>query len=180
MITKYDLIHSYKKTEQNPSVKYKVSDDGKYLVSKESGEVLSTIEDAFAFFCKKLHCYFEGIYHEHASLLDVIRCRECGTVIFTFHDERYDPNLCCPVCANYETYFDYYTEDDIKTDRKAHDIVEFYKRLGKEQAEDDKRYFKTGLYPHELWKREERSTVTEVIAYTSSEECGERDYPDYI
>ena len=86
--------------------------------------------------CKILHCDFECIYNEHVSLDVVYKCNECGTIIFTGDDERYDINLACPVCANYN-HSNYWTQEMIESDPDKKRYVEFLIKSTERQIEDN-------------------------------------------
>lgn len=127
MVSKYDMK---KHIEENPDTFpfiYKEEDDSIY--SKEDGEYVCSLE-AFVDEYRKLSGEsFECIYDEHVSLYRVLRCTECGTVIFTYDDFRYDPNLKCPTCTNYETDFKFWTQEDIDSDEGKQEVLNTYKEI---------------------------------------------------
>ena len=81
-------------------------------INVETGEVLCSIEVYTQFMREKLHCDFENVFYEHVSLLNVIRCKQCGTVIFASEDEYYEANLRCPTCSDYKTGYEYWTKEE--------------------------------------------------------------------
>ena len=94
---------------------------------------------------------FECIYYESASLLNVLRCTDCGTVIFTTDDEDYDPNLKCPTCTDYHTYFKYWTMEDIESDKEKQDQINFFEEMMRYWEEKNKRINKrNGKYDWQI------------------------------
>ena len=133
MISQYDIRQFHK--HHADKVDYKI-DENDMLVHKETGAVLCSLEDFTISMRKHLHCDFECVYSCPGSLLNVLRCKECGCVIFASDDEYdYDDNLCCPVCAGYDTHFRYYTSEEIASDEKKRKEVELYEEFTREQAE---------------------------------------------
>ena len=103
MISKYDIIRSFEKAAKDgKKTELQLDDKKENIINVETGEVICTLEVYTQFMREKLHCDFETVYYEHVSLLDVVRCKQCGTVIFTREDEDYDPNLRCPTCSDYK------------------------------------------------------------------------------
>lgn len=138
----------------------------------KDGSVLGTIDDYVNAMRKTLHCDFEGVYYEHASLLNIIRCRQCGAVIFTHEDERYDPNLCCPVCGKYDTSFEYWSKEDIDSDKGKQNAIKIYNKMRKWQIRDDRRYKRTGLTCSQLWKHKGKIKDGMYKVYTLERMCG--------
>lgn len=99
-----------------------------------------------------MHCDFECIHHCHVSLETTLRCRECGTVIFSRDDEEYDHNLCCPTCGGYETHFKYWTKEEIENDTQKADTIKFLEEWTKEENEAyERRKRRKGKYDSEIW-----------------------------
>ena len=97
---------------------------------------------------------FESIYYEHVSLENVLRCTECGTVIFTREDEDYDPHLKCPTCTDYKTHFKYWTKEDIESDEEKQATINFFKEMTEMQIESYKRIEKrNGKYDWQIAKK---------------------------
>lgn len=156
MISVYDVIRTFRRAkEQGKDMPFIISDDHKTLTSKD-GKVTVTVEDFAQFMREKEHCDFEVVYSEHATLTTVYRCRECGTVIFGGDDEeRYDPLLCCPVCAGYKCQTEYWTGEAIKNDPKKQESIKFYEEMQREQEEASKRYVaRGGLYDWQVFKKD--------------------------
>lgn len=97
---------------------------------------------------------FESIYDNHGTLFNLIKCVNCGTHIFSYYDERDDPNLQCPVCTGYKTRFAYLTAAEIEADEDKRKLIEFYKESARLDREADERYIKRGgLYDFERTQR---------------------------
>jgi uncharacterized Zn finger protein (UPF0148 family) len=150
MISKWD-IRQYHKLHTD-EIGYHV-DENDMIVNNETGKILCSLDDFTDSMRKKLHCDFESIYYCHGMLQNVLRCRECGAVIFTYEDEYEDLNLCCPVCANYETYYKYYTAEDIEQDEEKRKEIELLEEMKREMIEEDKRWKKRkGKYDYQICK----------------------------
>lgn len=139
MISRYDIKHWVENSE-NSWLNYNEQEDKLY--SKESGGFVCSMDTFVSYMRKKYHCSFESIYNEHATLTDIFRCTECGTVIFGGDDERYDPNLKCPTCSDYKPFVEYWTKEDIEQDEKKQNTIKFYEEAMQRQIE--------------FWKRQER------------------------
>lgn len=133
----------------------KVTVDGDVVtLHTDNGDVTTTLEEFTQEYRRLDHCDFESIFSERASLLEILRCRQCGTVIFTYNDERYDDNLRCPTCGGYKTGFQYYTKEEIESDSKKKEEIDFYVDWEKEQIEQAKRWKRRGgKYDWQLGKK---------------------------
>lgn len=154
MISQYDVIKYYERAkESGKKTPFYLSDDKKEVFDSETNERLCSIEHYVNVMRKHLHCDFEVIYYEHATLEVVYRCKECGTVIFASDScEEYDDNLCCPTCGGYETGFEYWTKEEIANDEKKKNTLEFFDKIMKERKEEDERMKKRGgLYDWQRW-----------------------------
>lgn len=102
---------------------------------------------------KKEHCDFECIYDEHISCYSVLRCRECGTIIFYNYsdDGPYEPYLRCPVCSDYKTDYEYWTPEEIKDSMDKQEAIKMYQHWTEITIEDEKRHTKRGKYDWQLW-----------------------------
>lgn len=141
MIDKYDII---KCLENNNEVYY----DKQYDVirDKESDLKLCDMDTYIDTLRKRCHCDFKGLYSCPASLLNVLECNKCGTVIFSSDAyEDYDKNLQCPTCSVKETHFDYWTKEDIKSDIKKQNTLNLYKEWRETDEKIYNRHSKTGL-----------------------------------
>lgn len=109
------------------------------IVSKEDGEVVCSLDTYMEAMRRRLHCDFELVYSGSCIFPTVLRCKECGAVVFShgYEYEDYDPDLCCPDCGNYKTNFAFYTKAEIESDPDKQAEIKF---LEEQQAEDEKSY----------------------------------------
>lgn len=148
MISKYDV----KRYANNSETCWFRVDDDENVIEKETGKVICGLETVTEFFREKMHCDFECVHHCHATLETTLRCKECGTVIFSRDDEEYDPNLCCPTCGGYETHFDYWTKEEIEADIKKANTINLLEQWTKEKNEAyERRQRRNGKYDSEIW-----------------------------
>lgn len=154
MISTYDVIKTCERWQkEGVETWFHLSEDKKQIIANDDGRVVCTVGEFVQYMRKEMHCDFESIYDEHPSLFHVIRCKECGCVIFTYEDDRYDHNLCCPVCAGYETSFKYWTQSDIDADVEKQNAIESYKQMTKAMQESYERRQKRGLCDWEICKK---------------------------
>ena len=154
MLNKYDCIRIIERLERDGKQSWmKLSEDKNSVMDRESGKYVCSIDTFTQHMREKMHCDFECIYHEHASLTTIYRCKECGAVIFTGDDERYDPNLCCPVCSDYK-HSDYWSKEEIEADENKQKEIQFYLDYMEEMEEQEKRRkARGGKYDWEIWKK---------------------------
>lgn len=164
MISKWDVRQYFKRHENE--LEHRIAEND-MIVHKATDAVLCSIDDFVDHMRKKLHCDFECIYSCHGTLEVILRCKECGTVIFASDDVNYcDDNLCCPVCANYNTHFKYYTGEEILLDKNKQEEINLYEEMTKEQIEADKRREKrNGKYDWEIFKGRIKICSDKVIYY---------------
>lgn len=152
MINEYIVRGAFKKAklEGRPLAMY-MNEEGTELFDSETNKFVCTIETYIKYLRKELHCDFETVYYEHATLDEVLRCKQCGTVIFTGDDERYDPNLCCPGCGEYKTGLVYWTGEEIEQDEAKRKTIEMYEEFSRQQKiEYERRKRRGGLYDWQL------------------------------
>lgn len=155
MVSNYDIIKSFERFErEGKQVALKLNEDKSGLVASDTGEYICSIDTYAQHLREKLHCDFEVIYDEHVSLQVVYRCKECGTVIFARDDEDYDPNLCCPSCGGYKTYFEYWTKEEIDSDESKKKTIEGIQMMQEYMNESARRRKERGLNDWEIWKKE--------------------------
>lgn len=143
MFSMWDLKQYVEK--HHDELKMHLSDDGKSFVCEDK-DILIPADVFLSDLRKAYHCDFEEVWSCHGTLESVIRCRECGTVIFSSDDEwDFDPHLCCPTCGGYETSFKYWTKKEIDSDPEKKQYIEFLEEETKEEAEAYERYKKRGL-----------------------------------
>ena len=151
MVNQYDVIRWFKKQDAN-EMKYKLDESEKNVINIETGKSICSVAEYTQFLRAKLHCDFEVVYCEHATLDTVYRCNECGTVIFGGDDERYDPNLCCPTCGDYQTSLEFWTKEEIEADEKKQNTFKYFEFMTKERNAQYERKKKRGLNDWEIWK----------------------------
>lgn len=96
---------------------------------------------------------FDCIYSEHVSLFSLLQCTKCGTVIFEYEDEDWEPNLHCPTCTDKKTGFTFLTKAEIEADPEKQKMLRLYTDMQKHQIEADERWFKRGrLYDWQIKK----------------------------
>lgn len=158
MISRYDVIKALKVAqEKGDDIPFHLSPDEKLLLKNTTNEPISTLDDYVSYLRKKLHCDFESIYYDHASLTDVYRCRQCGTVIFGGDDEdHYDPNEKCPTCCGDESVCqnDYWTKEEIDSDpEKQKTIKSLEEFTAHERRHHERMKLRDGLRDWERWRK---------------------------
>lgn len=136
MVSKWDIEQFIKKNADKLSFIYKEEDDAIY---DKDGNYICSLDKYLETYRKHSGESFESIYYEHAFLQAVLRCTECGTVIFTTEDERYDPHLKCPTCTDYHTHFEYWTKEDVESDEKKQNMIKVFKEMTDWEIEQNKR-----------------------------------------
>jgi hypothetical protein len=121
---------------------YTYNKDNDILTDDKGNEI--NADQLFTSYKKKTGQSLECIHDEHVSCFSLLRCTECGTYIFEYYDEAYEPNLKCPVCTNYKTGFKYYTADEVKQDEHKQKEIDMYIKFAQLQREADERYEKRG------------------------------------
>ena len=152
MISQFDVINIMRNNVIDARCKLDATEEN--IVTVDTGELVSTVADFANNLRKLMHCDFEVIYDEHASLTVVYRCRECGTVIFGGDDEdRYDHDLACPTCGGYETHLKYWTKAEIDADVEKQKTIRFYVRAMADMKAQAKRRNERGLNDWEIYKK---------------------------
>ncbi|MCR2051059.1 hypothetical protein NSB25_27975 [Acetatifactor muris] len=137
MISKWDMKNYIKKNPDKFPYVYREEEDGLY--DKETGEYLSSLDHFLELYRKNSGESFESVYYDDVGLQDFVRCTECGTVIFASEDDSYDPNLKCPTCTGYKTYFEYWTKEEINSDLQKQLEISRLEEMTKMQVEQNKR-----------------------------------------
>lgn len=133
MISKYDVLKWIEKDGPKEGIRYDKETDRIIDENRPDDDFAITLEGFTNHLRKQLHCDFECVY---ADPLDneVLMCKECDTVIFTGCDERWDPNLVCPVCGKYHmSKKNYWTKEEIMSDPEKQKELKFYKEYMKQQ-----------------------------------------------
>lgn len=146
-------IFDVKQYAKNHSESWFSIDENNNVINKENNEVVCDVDTLVRYMRKKVHCDFESIYECHGTLEVTLRCKECGTVIFASDDELYyEPGLCCPVCSDYKTGFEYWSGEDIANDSEKQKSIQFLIEMQREQEEAYKRYKKRGKSDAQIWR----------------------------
>lgn len=158
MISAHDVIRAYEIAEKEDLKPiFELSADHKILRRRDNGEPVCTVDEYVQFLREKLHCDFETIYSEHATLTEVYQCRQCGTVIFGGDDEsRYNHNEKCPTCCNDESvcYNKYWTKAQIESDPEKQRTIESLHKMQAEKAAEFARIkARGGLYDWQKWRK---------------------------
>lgn len=153
MFSKYDAISYLRKNADNDKMPIGYNEETNCCYDKGNGEEICHIDTFVSHMRKKLHCDFDCIFHEHASLTTVYRCNECGAIIFSGDDERYDPNLVCPNCTDYP-HTDFWTKEEIENDeqkqRELNGLLEYARII---QESEERRERRGGLYDWQLARK---------------------------
>lgn len=148
--TKDKMIHHIK----NERTDVKMLDDDKHV---DCEGIVVDIDEFYDIFIKQMKSYhneLKCIYSDDVSLVNVLRCTNCGAVIFAYNDERYDPCLLCPDCRKYDTTFKYFTKNEIDSDEDKRMTVEFYENLAIRLQETNQRQAeRKGKADYELTNR---------------------------
>lgn len=137
MISKWDMKNYIKRNSDKFPYIYKEEEDALY--DEETGKYVSSLDIFLDLYRKKSGESFESVYYDHVSLIDFVRCTECGTVIFAYDDESYDPYLKCPTCTGYKTSFEYWTKDEIDSDSKKQLEINQLEEMTKKQIEQNEK-----------------------------------------
>lgn len=155
MISKWDMKNYIKKNLDKFPYTYKEEDDALY--DKETNEYLTSLDTFLDLYRKKSGESFESVFYDHIGLFDVLRCTECGTVIFTYEDESYDPYLKCPTCVGYDTHFEYWTKKDIDIDKEKQLRIKHLEEETERQIEANERQKRrNGKYDWQIGKKKIR------------------------
>ena len=137
MVSKWDMKRYIEKNPEKFPYLYKEDEDALY--DKETDEYVMPLDRFLDLYRKETGESFESVYYDHISLNDFIRCTECGTVIFAYEDESFDPHLKCPTCTGYKTHFEYWTKDDIASDPQKQLEISRLEEMTKMQIEQNER-----------------------------------------
>lgn len=131
MIFNFQVINYLKSDKAKAkNLSYNEEDEGIY----ENDTFIANLDDFTEQLRKESHCSFETIYSD-VLLNTVLRCTECGTIIFTGDDELFDPDLCCPTCSDYYCHSEYFTKEEIENNPEKKELVKFYINTQKEENE---------------------------------------------
>lgn len=154
MISQYDVRRLFeKKWNADDSIPCTLDEDTVYM---KNGTTMSL--EAFTIHLRILNdCDFESIYECPGTLLNVLRCRQCGTVIFASNDvEDYDDNLKCPTCSDYETWFEHWTKEDTDSDERKQNTIKMYEEFAEEETKRYERYQRRKKHDDEIFVHRHR------------------------
>ena len=154
MYTNYDIKKAMKRAIENGETDFYYDEANNKLCYKDTHEAVCTFEEYAEFVREKAGCAFETVFYEHVSLQHIVRCKKCGTVIFTGDDERWEPQLKCPVCTDYKPFCSYWTGKEIAKDPEKQKTIDAYVKWQKEMDEEAARREKRGgLYDWQRWQK---------------------------
>ena len=142
MISRYDIRNYANKYPDK--CWFKIKDDSCDVMMKETGEYFCHIDDLVLALRKRCHCDFECLFSGDLGLQTILRCRECGTVIFSYDDYRYDVNLKCPTCSDYKTSFEFWTKEEIEADEDKQKALKFFADVRQSMIEESERRKRRG------------------------------------
>ena len=153
MISKYEMKNYIKENPDKFPYIYNEEEDSIY---SKDGKYMASLDTFLEIYRKYTGQSFETIYCDDVCLESVLRCTECGTVIFTRDDESYD-NLKCPTCTHYKTYFTFWTKEEIESDKDKQNTINWFKEMTEYKIEQYKRIKRrTGKQDWEIAKKEFR------------------------
>ena len=154
MYTNYDIKKFMKKAIEDGKTDFYYNEENNTLHLKEDGKAVCSFEEYAEWVREKAGCAFETIFYEHVSLQHIVRCKKCGTVVFTGDDERWEPQLKCPVCTDYKPFCVYWTGEEIARDPEKQKTIAQYEAWEKEMIEEEERRQKRGgLYDWQRWQK---------------------------
>lgn len=165
MITKSKIIEYLTKNSDKLNIRLDVSNNKIY---SKSGTFICNIDDYVETYKLNMGCSFTSIYCNHALLINVLKCNKCGTVIITREDEDYDPNLKCPTCTDYKSYFSYYTKEEIESNDSLKQMIDSYIRMSNFEKEAYEYEQKHG---HPYWQIFKKKIYTKNHMYKIELKC---------
>ena len=154
MYTNYDIKKFMKKAIEDGKTDFYYNEENNTLHLKEDGKAVCSFEEYAEWVREKAGCAFETIFYEHVSSQHIVRCKKCGTVVFTGDDERWEPQLKCPVCTDYKPFCEYWTGEEIARDTEKQNTIAQYEAWQKQMDEEAARREKRGgLYDWQRWQK---------------------------
>lgn len=166
MVTKLDVIRAFKKAaEDGKETELMLDEKAENICERETGKIICDLDFYVEYLRSKFHCNFESIYYEHGTLTDVVRCKDCGTIIFTGDDyDRFDPYLRCPNCGDYKTHLEYWTQEEIDSDESKQAEIEALKKMQADRIEmEARRERRKGKNDWEIGKYEMRNEKRHIV-----------------
>ena len=169
MYTNYDIKKAMKNAIEKGETDFTYNEETNKLCLKSTGEAVCSFETYAEWVREKAGCAFETIFYEHASLQHIVRCKKCGTVVFTGDDERWEPQLKCPVCTDYKPHNEYWTEEEIAKDPEKQKTITQHENWQKEMNEEAARREKRGGLSD--WQRWQKKIYTKNHHIVITHEC---------
>lgn len=150
MVNKYTFLKYLDENSEDLGVI--VDRDTGMVIDKDTNEEICTIDKFFETYKKKSGESFETLNYDKVALQHVIKCTECGTVIFSGLDEfSYDPHLKCPICVGYETDNEYWTQEEIDFDERKQNYIRcLYEMIEYEKSTEELRKKRNGKNSWEI------------------------------
>ena len=159
MVSKYDLKKYFEKHGEELGIRYNEADDSIY---NDKG-FLCTLDRYLEVYRLNSGQAFTSVYECGGTLLNILRCDKCGTVIFSSNDYHdYDENLKCPTCTDYKTHFEYWTKEEIESDEKKKNTIEMYEEFTRKDIERYHREKKRGKTDREITKHTIRTKMHRI------------------
>ena len=159
MVSKNDLKKYIMAHENDLTVTYNEQEDAIY--NKDG--YLCTLDEFLERYRLNSGQAFTCIYHCPGSLMTVLRCDKCGTVIFSSdHYLEYDDNLKCPTCVDYKTHFEYWSKEEIEADEKKKNTIKMYEKFTREDNERYEREKRRGKTDQEITKHALRTKMHRI------------------
>lgn len=154
MYTDYNIKNAMKEAIEKGETDFTYNEETNKLCLKRTSEAVCTFEEYAEFVREKAGCAFETVFYEHGTLQHIIRCKKCGTVVFTGDDERWEPRLKCPVCTTYKPRNSYWTGEEIAKDPDKQQTIAHYENWQKEIKEaEERRRKRGGLSDWQRWQK---------------------------
>jgi hypothetical protein len=164
MYTNYDIKKAMKNAIEKGETDFTYNEEINKLYLKSTGKPVCTFEEYAEWVREKAGCAFETVFYEHCNLQHIVRCKKCGTVVFTGNDERWEPQLKCPVCTTYKPHNSYWTGEEIAKDPEKQKAITQYENWQKEMDEEASRREKRGgLYNWQRWQKKIHTKNHHVI-----------------
>lgn len=133
MISKYEMVDYLEKNKDKFKFYYNKETD--CLHNKEDDSIDMKMDVFMEAYKKKNGESFECLDDEHAFCWSLLRCTECGTVVFYYYDENYEPNFKCPTCTDYKTGYEYWTKEEIERDKDKQKCIQSHIDMAKWEEE---------------------------------------------
>lgn len=154
MITQHDVL---KFVESRPDMTIEYFNQRPFVKFYEGGIPVKcvSLEQVVREIQREGHCDLEIIYSDPGSLDVIYRCNECGTVIFSGDDERFDANLVCPVCdPRYKDKVEFWTKSEIENSVYKHDYYEHWMKDTRVRRMEVERRKRRGKFDWQILRKQ--------------------------